>query len=273
MYLSRAQQCIGDWIIYLEPVKAGNKGYHAIAKVEQIVPDPTKPDHYLALMEQGSYLDFEDHVPFSFNGAYPEASVLNEQGRVSGRAQAAVRTIPDADFNRIIDLGLREDETLLPRVPEVSQSPSMLQDIRTPFQFDFERDRAAYWTSRPKRDRIFRKLVLDAYDSRCALTGFKFINGGGRAEVEAAHIKPVEHQGPDSIHNGLPLCGTVHWMFDRGLISLSDDLDILVSRHVNDADSVWSLVNKTRKAILPNPASSRPHPRFLTWHRENCFKQ
>jgi hypothetical protein len=61
-------------------------------------------------------------------------------------------------------------------------------------------------------------------------------------------------------------------MFDRGLISLSDELDILVSRQVNDPDSVWSLVNKSRRALAPARAMDRPHPHFLAWHREWCFK-
>ena len=43
MYLERASQLVGDWIIYYEPVKVRNsKGYHAIARVKQIVRDPTK---------------------------------------------------------------------------------------------------------------------------------------------------------------------------------------------------------------------------------------
>jgi putative restriction endonuclease len=273
IYLGRASQCVGDWIIYLEPTKAGRKGYHAIAKVEQIIPDPTKPKHHLALIAQGSYLEFENNVPFSDTYGYPEQSVLNAQGRISGRAQAAVRTIPIEDFNRIIDRGLPENIQVLPRTPD-GQVPEdkRLRDERLPFQFDIERDRISYLTNRVRRDRIFRTNVLDAYDSRCALTGFKFINGGGRAEVEAAHIKPVEHGGPDRVANGLALCGTAHWMFDRGLISLSDDLDILVSRQVNDPDGVWSLLNKSRRATSPITPDLRPHPRFLGWHRDNCFK-
>jgi putative restriction endonuclease len=75
------------------------------------------------------------------------------------------------------------------------------------------------------------------------------------------------------VQNGLALSGTVHWMFDRGLISLSDELDILVSRQVNDPDGVWGLVNKTRRAVAPVRAMDRPHPHFLGWHREHCFKQ
>lgn len=48
------------------------------------------------------------------------------------------------------------------------------------------------------------------------------------------HIRPVEHKGPETARNGVALAGTVHCMFDRGLISLSDDLDFLVSCQVND---------------------------------------
>ena len=29
-YLSRAAQMVGDWVMYMEPVKAGRKGYHAV---------------------------------------------------------------------------------------------------------------------------------------------------------------------------------------------------------------------------------------------------
>ena len=67
----------------------------------------------------------------------------------------------------------------------------------------------------------------------------------GRAEVDAAHIRPVEKNGPDIVSNGLALSGTAHWMFDRGLISLSDDLEILISRRINDQEGVRALINKT----------------------------
>ncbi len=72
----------------------------------------------------------------------------------------------------------------------------------TPFEFEQERTRARLSSNRIERDRIFRRVVLRAYDERCAITGLKLINGGGRAEVEAAHIRPVEKNGPDNINNG-----------------------------------------------------------------------
>jgi putative restriction endonuclease len=275
-YFSRASQFVGDWIIYYEPRRGPTgKGYFAIAKVERIIPDPSAQGMHIALIEPGSYLDFERPVPFSSVEGPIERGLLNEAGRISGRAQAAVRPISIADFNRILDAGLPDENTLLPRIGGAAEIvvPHRVQDEQAPFAFDVERERVSYFASRPVRDRVFRRLVLDAYDRRCAVTGLKFINGGGRAEVEAAHIKPVEHQGPDDVRNGIALSGTAHWMFDRGLITLSDDLEVLVSRQVNDVDSVWKLVNSDRRATAPSNPAHRPHPSYLAWHREHCFKQ
>ena len=62
-YLSRAKQCEGDWVVYLEPSKVRNtKGYFAVAKVQEIIGDPRNADMHLAVIEPGTYLDFGDPV-------------------------------------------------------------------------------------------------------------------------------------------------------------------------------------------------------------------
>ncbi|MDF7773768.1 HNH endonuclease [Sphingomonas sp. AOB5] len=272
-YLSRAQLTEGDWIIYYEPRKVPDtRGYFAVAKVERIIPDPSTSGMYLALIEPGSYLDFANPVPFAGPQGPIETGVLNEEGRISGRAQSAVRPISAADFNRIIDIGLSDDAPLLPRTDVIAKGDT-LREEPVPFIFEQERVRVPALTSRPVRDRIFRRTVLRAYDQRCAITGLKLINGGGRAEVEAAHIQPVEANGPDIISNGLALSGTAHWMFDRGLISLGDNLEILISRQANDPDSIRSVTNKNGYALAPTRVAERPHPHFLAWHRECIFKR
>jgi putative restriction endonuclease len=273
-YLGRVQACVGDWIIYYEPRKVTDtRGYFAVAKIEQVVPDPSKPDMYLALVEPGSYLDFITPVPFAdSNGAVVERGVLNDEGRISGRAQSAVRALSIDDFNRIVALGFNERQPVLPRVGD---QPSQVgfQELQAPFEFEQIRDRATFSVSRVVRDRVFRRVVLQAYSEKCAVSGLRLINGSGRAEVAAAHIRPVEANGPDIVNNGIALSGTVHWMFDRGLISLADDLKILISRQANDPDGILSLVNKTGFALPPRREIERPHPHFLQWHRDNCFKQ
>ncbi len=272
-YLGRVQACVGDWIIYYEPRKiSGTRGYFAMAKVERIVADPSASGMYLALIELGSYLDFANPVPFSGASGVVEQSVLNEQGQISGRAQSAVRPITSDDFNRILALGFDEGEPLLPRVGE-KLTPTGLSEEQTPFVFEQSRERATFTVSRIVRDRIFRRIVLRAYSERCAISGLKLINGSGRAEVAAAHIRPVEANGPDIVSNGLALSGTVHWMFDRGLLGLADNLQILVSRQANDADGIKALINKSGYAFAPERSFERPHPSFLQWHREHRFKQ
>jgi putative restriction endonuclease len=272
-YLRRVEACVEDWIIYYEPRKvAETRGYFAIAKVREIISDPGAPGMYLALIEPGSYLDFAN--PVAFNGATGpiEQGVLNDQGRISGRAQSAVRPISSSDFKRITDLGFEERVPLLPRLDD-DVSSAGFDETQAPFQFDQQRDRTSVIVSRIMRDRVFRRVVLRAYDERCAITGLKLINGRGRAEVAAAHIRPVEASGPDIVSNGLALSGTAHWMFDRGLISLADDLEILVSRQTNDPESVRSMINRSGRALAPQRISDRPHPHFLEWHREHCFKR
>ena len=272
-YLSRAQGFVGDWIVYYEPSKVPEtRGYFAVAKVRQIIPDPGAAGMYIAVIEHGSYLDFVNPVPFRGPAGLIETGVLNADGRISGRAQSAVRPLSSNDFNRIVRQGLDDTAPLLPRVDETGIDPGFHED-QMPFQFELERERVSSLTSRIVRDRIFRKIVLRAYDERCAVTGLKLINGSGRAEVAAAHIRPVEAGGPDIVSNGVALSGTAHWMFDRGLIGLADDLQILVSRQVNDPESVRALINKSGRAIEPRRVSDRPHPHFLQWHRDHCFKR
>lgn len=166
---------------------------------------------------------------------------------------------------------INDDEPLLPRRDDDLTSLGFSED-QAPFIGEQHRSRVSYLTSRLVRDWVFRRIVLKAYDARCAITGLKLINGGGRAEVAAAHIRPVEANGPDIVSNGLALSGTAHWMFDRGLVSLNDDLEILISRQANDVDGIRAIVNRTGRAPAPPRIGDRPHPHFLTWHREHCFK-
>src|SRR5580692_9360633 len=156
-YLRRVEACIGDWIIYYEPRKiAETRGYFAIAKVREVIPDPGAPEMYLALIEPGSYLDFANPVPFNGATGPVEQGVLNDQGRISGRAQSAVRPISSTDFNRIMELGFEEKVPLLPRLDDDVSSFGFNQE-QAPFQFDQQRDRTSVTVSRILRDRVFRR--------------------------------------------------------------------------------------------------------------------
>ncbi len=269
-WMANASKIAGNWIIYLEPRRTGPRGYYAVAKFERIVPDPANEGMYLGLIEPGSYLEFGRDVPFQLDGRAVERGLLNPDGRLNnGRAIQSIRPISNDDFNRIVGLGLIDEDELLPRIDDQEPVPDRVHEERIVWEGPV--DRATMLVSRTVRDRQFRKRVLDVYDCRCALTGMKLINGGGRAEAQAAHIMSVGAGGPDVVNNGIALSGTVHWMFDRGLISLSDEGEILLSRKINDIEGVSKLIYGDHKARLPVSDAHRPHVRYLEWHRRECF--
>jgi putative restriction endonuclease len=269
-WMRSAAKVVRNWIIYQEPRRAGPRGYYAVAKVDRIVPDPANPGMFLALIEPGTFLEFGRDVPFQLDGQAVERGLLDANGRLNnGRAIQSIRPISDADFNRIVGLGLVDEDELLPRAGQEQLAPELVEEEQVPWEGPI--DRTSALVSRKVRNRQFRKRVLDVYDCRCALTGMQLINGGGRAEAQAAHIMSVEAGGPDVVTNGIALSGTVHWMFDRGLLSLSNGGDILLSTKINDIEGVHKIIYSDRKARFPHSNQHRPHPRYLEWHRRECF--
>ncbi len=122
--------------------------------------------------------------------------------------------------------------------------------------------------NRKIRDANFRLEVCRAYDDRCAVTGLRIINGGGRAEVQAAHVRPVAAGGPDVVQNGIALSATVHWLFDRHLISITEDYRLLVS-HNRVPGELRSLFRpESERLCLPKDRRLWPHPAFVAYHRE-----
>lgn len=270
-YLKAVQEAVGDWVIYYEPVKAGPRGYFATARISEVIEKPRTEGRYLALIEPGSYLPFDRNIARLLDGRPLESSLADADGlpKAGGAVQSAVRRLSEADFARIINLGLPQD---LEEQEARRYDPERheLDDVA----ILFDRPVVERLTRRPYRDIAFRRKVREAYAYRCAMSGLQLRNGGGRPEVQAAHIRPVEHQGSDSVRNGLALSGTLHWMFDRGLISIAEDCQtILVSRNKVPDDVVRRLIRPEGKLLTPKDPHDIPHPANIRWHRENVFGQ
>lgn len=118
-WLNAASRIAGNWIVYQEPRRAGNRGYYAAAKVERIVPDPATDGMYLALIAPGTFLEFGQDVAFRQADGPVEHGLVGSNGRLNnGRAVQSIRLLSDADFNRIVALGLVDEEALMPRTDE-----------------------------------------------------------------------------------------------------------------------------------------------------------
>lgn len=208
-------------------------------------------------------------MPRLLDGRPLEAALAEPDGtpKRGGLVQSAVRVLPEREFARIVGLGLPANLVEM----EATRYDPPGSDILEPAAV-FERPVLERLTRRHYRDVAFRRKVRAAYGYRCAMSGLRLRNGGGRPEVQAAHIRPVERQGSDSVRNGLALSGTLHWMFDRGLISVADDCQtILVSRNKVPGEVVDRLLSPSGKLLVPEDPRNAPHPENLRWHRENVF--
>ena len=272
-YLSAVREALGDWIVYYEPRRAssdlsssgGRQSYFATARIVRIGPDPHRTDHHYAYVED--YLEFDRPVPFRADDFYYESGLQKEDGSTNkGRFGRSVRLLEDSEYTLILAAGFEAGTAERDRLgigEGVRRHTAGLELVDRPTIEQLSR--------RPFRDRAFSTAIKRAYDNTCAISGLRIINGGGRAEAQAAHIQPVAANGPDSLRNGVALSSTFHWMFDRGLISIDDDYSLLLKRNAIPS-SVLSLINSNQRLRPPDQRIYHPHPRFLEYHRNHVFK-
>ena len=267
-YKTIVDTAVGDWVIYYEPRRtegpsstSGRQAYFALARVKTVEADAARPGHFYAYLSD--YLEFDAPVPFTRGGRYFESALMKPDGSTNkGRFGWAVRSLPPVEFEAILADGFSR-----------RLAPWELSDrVAEPTTAPLERPTATQVVSRKFRDQAFRRHVREAYGNTCAVTGLKLLNGGGRPEVQAAHIRPVECDGPDTVRNGLALTGTVHWMFDRGLITFDDSFRLMVSpAGLPEGLSGW--ISPGKHMRVPQSRDLQPHPVYLKWHRENRFKR
>jgi len=115
----------------------------------------------------------------------------------------------------------------------------------------------------------FRLLVTEAYKRRCAITGERTL-----PVLEAAHIKPYSQYGTHEMSNGLLLRKDLHTLFDRGYITVTEDLHIEVSKRIKEDygnGKEYYAYHGKELVILPDKTEERPSVQLLRWHNENVF--
>ena len=117
------------------------------------------------------------------------------------------------------------------------------------------------------RSTSFRRVVLDAYDYRCAATGWRIVVPGINL-IEAAHLVPWSKSKDDSVKNGIALTPTFHRAMDANLIAPSttgmwEIADILRDSRIKDFEPFRELEGK--RVILPNKRANHPKDEALEY--------
>jgi putative restriction endonuclease len=196
-YLNYVQQTVGDYIVYYEPRRSsaelssrgGRQSYFGVARVDKVIEDDTLADHFFAIIDGSTYLDFDTAVPFYEGDEYYESALKKDDGSTNkGAFGRAVRLIPNGEFDRILKSGF---------APILSENLASQRDTLPGFSeppAPFERPVVEIMLYRPFRERSFMHNVRAAYSNRCAITGLRLINGGGRPEVQLSdsHISKTD---------------------------------------------------------------------------------
>ncbi len=272
-YLKQAEQSEGDWILYRQPTRGGGKGeYIAVARVVAIELHPSKQGHYYARM--ADFRSFAQPVPLRpIDGSPYEYLIKNVHPSKYGLTLRgkSVRYISEADFRAIchasLDFIINSANAIGYEVDLLPTDQELLEFVAAPSQ-EQERLAVQILANRKLRDVAFRKTVLDAYDNRCAVTGWRIINGGGKAEAQAAHILPIKENGPDFVRNGIALSATAHWLFNQHLISLTDDYDLLIASDKVPSELRNIFPREKQRIHLPKSRHFWPHPGYVQQHRE-----
>ena len=139
----------------------------------------------------------------------------------------------------------------------------------------FETDKEESEQKKKVRDQGFRRAIITLYSHRCALCGIRMLTPEGHTIVDAAHVKPWKDSFDDRPTNGMALCKLCHWSFDKGLMSVGKEYEVLVSKRVQVEKNLPGhiLTLSDRSIFTPEEHKFWPAQDNLHWHRRNLFRK
>jgi putative restriction endonuclease len=118
---------------------------------------------------------------------------------------------------------------------------------------------------------FFRDAILSSYEGTCCVTGLRVPEC-----LVASHIVPwsVSEQHRTDPRNGLCLSATFDRLFDRGLLTVGENLDVIVSARLRKSEDerIWEMICKYHGSPIARPKRFLPLHVHLEWHRSNIFQ-
>ena len=196
--------------------------------------------------------------------------------------QIRIRLLPAgaSEHRAIVDLNLGSknwgvsDPSLVPVSIDDYEAAIGIMEMATLSPFDgfaFDRTVVESRNIRLARSAVFRIKVLNAYDRICAISREVLVAQKGNVNLDAAHIISIEKGGSDDPRNGLALSKDLHWAFDKGLIGVDENRQVLI------ANPFDLKVNQSLSRFRGLPIQEAKDKRDMAageafaWHRQNIF--
>ena len=197
----------------------------------------------------------------------PSITTTGRKGlRSASAADRAMWDEMNSDWNRF---AIEVDKA----ISDVMHSTTLIMDNSTEDYFADERigaNRMIQTTTRVGQN-FFRSTVLSAYNGCCCITGLSI-----PSLLVASHIVPWRDNLAHGLNprNGLALSVLHDKAFDTGIITVQDDLTVLVSSNPEWQDDEFFASSVAAYAGQPicRPEKFAPDPEFLAYHREHIFQ-
>lgn len=137
---------------------------------------------------------------------------------------------------------------------------------------DFTGETRQVLTTQRIKQNFFRRAVLSSYHGRCCMSGIS----DSRLLI-ASHIVPWASDKHNRLNprNGLCLSALHDRAFDNGLITLSNDYEIIISKNLKGSNDkfIHETIFPLEGKIIELPERFSPLPEFLVHHRNHIFKK
>ena len=119
---------------------------------------------------------------------------------------------------------------------------------------------------------FFRRTVLSSYENRCCVCALDLPQ-----LLVGSHIIPwaVKEEQRTDPQNGLCLCVLHDKAFDKGLIAVGSNLEIMVAARIGASRSVFAnaAIQSFAGKTIRMPRRFAPHADCLAWHTANVFQK
>lgn len=120
---------------------------------------------------------------------------------------------------------------------------------------------------------FFRKAVLAAYNFRCCITGLEIPE-----LLNASHIVPWSKDDANRVNprNGLCLNAIHDRAFDRGLLTVTPEFKVMVSKTIErgkENEAVQNFLLRYDGLEIDMPDRFFPDKKFLRYHNKNVFRR
>jgi putative restriction endonuclease len=198
-----------------------------------------------------------------------DPSISRKALEITGRLDEVVFGI----FSSKPDLLHDESDKIRARLSETEalSDPGTQDELRRINRGSYRVEDGEALTKVRRGQAAFAKVIKSNYRAACAICGLELPE-----LLTASHIKPwaddPDHRLDPS--NGLCLCSVHDRLFDRGLITLSRDLRVVVSRDLKTAQGhgAREIVAAVEGVQLRAPLSHSPDEQMLNYHRQAIFR-